>query len=113
MKTISIAMATYNGGKYIRQQLDSFAAQTMLPSELIVTDDGSSDNTLEIIAEFVATAPFPVRVERNEKNLGYRANFMKAASLCKGDLISFSDQDDIWLPQKLEKCAAPFANDDV
>ena len=106
-------MATYNGARFIREQLDRLARQTVLPAELVITDDGSSDNTLEIVADFAAQAPFPVRVERNPENLGYRANFMKAAGLCTSDLIAFCDQDDIWLPHKLETCLKLFEKDDV
>lgn len=101
-------MATYNGAKFIREQLDSLAKQTLLPVELVICDDRSTDQTAEVIREFAATAPFPVHLHINEKNLGWRDNFMKAAGLCKGDLISFCDQDDVWLPTKLEKCAKPF-----
>jgi hypothetical protein len=71
-------MATYNGARYIAEQLESFTRQTAIPSELVITDDGSTDDTLDIIDLFAARAPFPVRVERNVKRLGYRANFMKA-----------------------------------
>ena len=113
MKTVSVAMATYNGARFIREQLDSLARQTVLPAELVITDDGSTDNTLEIVADFAARAPFPVRVERNPENLGFRANFMKAASLCTSDLIAFCDQDDIWLPHKIETCLELFDNDNV
>ncbi|WP_342733632.1 glycosyltransferase [Bradyrhizobium sp. B117] len=102
MTTISIAMATYNGERFIREQLASLKSQTVLPSELIVTDDGSTDRTLDLISEFAATAPFPVRVWKNDEKFGYKANFMKCASLCSGDLIAFADQDDVWLPGKLE-----------
>lgn len=94
-------MATYNGAKYIREQLDSLAAQTYLPCELVVTDDGSTDRTLEIVDEFATSAPFPVKIFENSVNLGYADNFMYAASLCVGTLISFCDQDDIWEPRKL------------
>lgn len=107
---ISIAMATYNGERYIRQQLESLARQTLLPFELIVTDDGSSDSTLEILRAFAETAPFPVRIFRNETRLGYEENFLKAASLCKGEVIAFCDQDDIWMKRKLEVCAPSFAD---
>lgn len=113
MPTISIAMATYNGAKYIREQLDSLANQTILPIELIVTDDNSTDKTLEIVAKFSENAPFPVYFEKNETQLGYRANFLKAASLCKGDLVAFCDQDDVWLPEKIEKCIHALFNRDV
>ena len=84
---ISIAMATYNGGKYLREQLDSFLAQTRLPDELVITDDCSTDDTLAIIETFAATAPFEVRWERNEQNLGYTGNFNKALMKAAGDLV--------------------------
>jgi len=99
--TISVAMATYNGDRFIREQLESLAAQTRLPDELVVSDDGSTDRTLGIVEEFAHTAPFPVRVYRNVRKLGYGDNFLKAAELCSSDWIAFCDQDDVWLPQKL------------
>jgi glycosyltransferase involved in cell wall biosynthesis len=105
---LSIAMATYNGEAYIRAQLDSLAKQTLLPKELVVCDDGSNDRTLEIVEQFSTTAPFPVHIHRNEKRLGFADNFLQAASLCKGNLIAFCDQDDVWLPEKLEYCQALF-----
>jgi glycosyltransferase involved in cell wall biosynthesis len=100
---ISIAMGTYNGGKYIQAQLDSFAKQVCPPFELVICDDGSTDNTLEVIRTFATTANFPVRIYQNEKNLGFADNFLKCVTLCKGDWVAFSDQDDIWLPEKLLK----------
>jgi glycosyltransferase involved in cell wall biosynthesis len=113
MTTISIAMATYNGEQFIREQLDSLAAQTYLPSELVITDDGSNDATLEIIANFSLTAPFPVHVHRNGSRLNYRANFMKCASLCSGELIAFCDQDDIWDQDKLATLVQHFGHADI
>lgn len=98
---ISIAMATYNGGKYLREQLDSFLQQTLSPDELVVCDDVSSDNTLEILEDFATKAPFSVMIFRNDANLGYVKNFEKALSLCDGDVIFLSDQDDVWLPEKI------------
>ena len=77
-------MATYNGARYIRDQLESLSKQTVLPDELVVSDDASSDETLSIVADFAARAPFRVRMERNSHRLGYRANFMRVA-----DLIQF------------------------
>lgn len=109
--TISIAMATYNGAKFLREQLDSFSAQTRLPDELVVCDDGSKDATLEILETFAASAPFAVRVIRNPENLGFVRNFEKALSLCSGDLIFLSDQDDVWLPEKLATVEAEFRAD--
>ncbi|MGI4764446.1 MAG: glycosyltransferase [Janthinobacterium lividum] len=109
MDSISVAMATYNGGRHIGEQLRSLAAQTLLPTELVVTDDGSTDETLHLLEAFAATAPFPVRVHVNPKRLGYAANFMRCAGLCTGSLIAFCDQDDIWNPDKLAACSARFA----
>lgn len=102
MTTVSIAMATYNGAKYLREQLESIAAQTRLPDELVVCDDASSDETVSILEDFAASAPFHVRIERNESNLGFAQNFGKALSLCTGDIVFLSDQDDWWLPEKID-----------
>ena len=101
MSSISIALATHNGCKYIVEQLESLQEQVLLPVEVVVCDDVSTDNTLELVDDFAARAPFPVKVFCNETRLGYRDNFMKAASLCRGDLIAFCDQDDVWSPRKL------------
>jgi glycosyltransferase involved in cell wall biosynthesis len=108
MISVSVAMATYNGQKFIREQLDSLAAQQHLPSELVITDDASSDKTVAIVQQFAKAAPFPVHIHRHEKRLGYRANFMRAARFCTSDLIAFCDQDDIWSPRKLAVCIEPF-----
>lgn len=102
--TISIAMATYNGGRYIAEQLKSLANQTHFPVELVITDDGSTDDTEAVVRAFSETAPFPVRFERNPQRLGYANNFLKAASLCTGDYIAYCDQDDIWVEHKLAQC---------
>ena len=107
-KSISVAMCTYNGEKYLREQLESIAAQTRLPAELVICDDRSTDSTTEIIQNFADKAPFPVRFHLNPVNLGGAAkgitrNFEQASSLCTGDLIAFCDQDDVWLPQKLAR----------
>lgn len=110
---ISIAMATYNGEQFIRQQLDSLANQSLLPVELVVTDDCSTDTTLQILEDFSKNSPFPVRVHRNPNRLGYRDNFLKAASLCTGELIAFCDQDDVWLPEKLATMDLVFDDDKV
>lgn len=81
--------------------------------ELVVTDDGSTDATLEIVEAFARSAPFKVRVSQNEVRLGYADNFLKAASLCQENLIAFCDQDDIWLEQKLSICSRCFGDPDV
>lgn len=110
---ISIAMATYNGARYLLEQLDSLAAQTLTPYELVITDDGSTDDTLGILEAFTRRAPFPVHIHRNEQRLGYRDNFLKAAHLCSGDLIAFCDQDDVWLADKLRVVAPEFEDSEV
>jgi Glycosyl transferase family 2 len=110
---ISVAMATFNGERFIREQLDSIAVQSLLPSELVVTDDSSSPHTLDIVRRFEPQLPFPVRIHKNESRLGYRKNFFKAFSLCTGDLIAPCDQDDVWMPNKLERLSSVFTDDDV
>ena len=108
---ISIVMCTYNGALYIREQLRSIAWQTVLPWELVICDDGSSDATLQLLEAFAETANFPVRIFRNERNLGFIKNFEQAIQLCEGDLIALCDQDDVWAPRKLEQTTAVFAID--
>ena len=98
---VSIAMATYNGASYLKEQLDSLAQQKMPPLELIVCDDRSTDATLDVLSDFEKTAPFAVQIFSNERRLGYKQNFMKAASLCGGDIVAFCDQDDIWNENKI------------
>jgi len=96
-------MCTYNGESYLQEQLLSIAKQTSLPYELVVCDDYSIDATLQILDEFQKAAPFSVRIYRNETNLGATKNFEKAIALCSGDVIVLSDQDDLWMPHKLER----------
>ncbi len=107
---ISIALATYNGEKYLQEQLDSYIDQERLPNELVICDDASTDNTIIILKKFKETAPFEVNIYENESNLGYAQNFGKALSLCTGDIIFFSDQDDVWLPNKLKVVEKVFTN---
>ncbi|WP_458527212.1 glycosyltransferase family 2 protein [Onishia taeanensis] len=99
---ISIAMATYNGAQYIQEQLQSFVDQTRQPDELIITDDCSNDQTEAIVREFAKVAPFKVDFFRNEVNLGYCGNFNAALLKTTGDIVFLSDQDDVWLPNKIE-----------
>lgn len=107
--TVSIALCTYNGARYLQEQLDSIAAQTRLPDEMVVCDDGSTDETVPILQNFAAHAPFPVQVVVNPSNLGSTQNFAQAISLCRHDLIFLSDQDDVWRADKIETMHAVFA----
>lgn len=108
---ISIAMATYNGARYLREQLESFITQERLPDELVICDDRSADETEAIIIDFAREAPFPVRLESNPDRLGVAGNFSRALSLCSGDLVFLSDQDDIWMPNKIATMVAAASND--
>lgn len=99
---VSIALATYNGEEFLCEQLESFTKQTILPDEVVIVDDGSTDYTLDIVDTFKKTAPFKVEVYSNKINLGYTQNFNKALQLCTNELIFLSDQDDVWFPEKIE-----------
>ena len=99
---ISIAMTTYNGEKYISEQLESFIAQTRQPDELVITDDCSTDKTMDILREFKKKSPFDVKIYSNKLNLGYTQNFNKSLQLCSGDIVFLSDQDDVWFSNKIE-----------
>jgi glycosyltransferase involved in cell wall biosynthesis len=102
---ISVAMCTYNGGRYLREQLESIAAQSRLPCELVVCDDHSTDDTIAILKQFQAQAPFRVRVIQNSLRLGSTRNFDQAIGLARGEFIALCDQDDRWMPGKLERLA--------
>jgi glycosyltransferase involved in cell wall biosynthesis len=106
--SISVALATYNGRLYLPDQLASLVAQRRRPDELVICDDGSTDGTVDLLEQFSATAPFRVRIYRNERNLGVLRNFEKALSLCEGDIVFLSDQDDFWLPEKIADVARIF-----
>jgi glycosyltransferase involved in cell wall biosynthesis len=106
---ISVAMCTYNGAAYLAEQLASIAGQTQLPDELVICDDRSTDATAEIVHRFAASAPFEVHFEVNKQNLGSRANFAKAIQACRADWILLADQDDVWMPRKVQTLAGEAA----
>lgn len=110
---VSVALCTYNGERYLLEQLQSLVGQTRLPDELVIVDDGSVDRSCNLIREFAAVAPFPVLLHRNERNLGYALNFERAISLTSGRIIFLCDQDDVWCPTKIEKTIACFISNDV
>ena len=107
--TLSVVMCTFNGARYVAAQLDSLRLQTCLPDELVISDDGSTDSTLEIINMFRPRAPFEVRVLQKDARLGYRENFMFAAEASRGDYVAFCDQDDIWRSDKIERVLRTFS----
>lgn len=94
-------MTTYNGANFVAQQLDSIINQTIKDFELIICDDGSSDNTLDIITKY-ASNDSRIKIIRNKNNLGFKKNFEQALKLCTGDYIALCDQDDIWEENHLE-----------
>ena len=83
---ISVAMCTYNGARFLPEQLESITMQTRLPDELVICDDQSTDESAEIIKAFLPHAPFAVRLEVNESNRGSTKNFEKAIGLCQGEI---------------------------
>lgn len=99
---ISVAMTTYDGARFLREQLDSIFAQTRVPDEIIVCDDHSSDTTPQLLQEYVVRSPCVMTVIINNENLGSTRNFEKAIGLCTGNIIVLCDQDDVWRPRKLE-----------
>jgi glycosyltransferase involved in cell wall biosynthesis len=98
---VSIAMGLYNGDRYVRDQLDSIARQKRLPDEIIVSDDCSTDDSVEIVQEFATGSPFPVKLLLNESNAGVTGNFERAIKACSGDIIFLADCDDIWYSDKI------------
>lgn len=101
-------MCTYNGGEFLALQLESIAAQTVAPDELVVCDDRSTDATLEVLERFRERAPFPVRLFVNPATLRPAQNFAKCISLCEGDVIVLTDQDDLWFPDRVERTREAF-----
>lgn len=101
--SVSIALCTFNGQRYLGEQLASLSRQTRLPDELVVCDDASTDGTVGLIQQFAATAPFPVHLYVNSTNVRSTKNFEAAIRKCRGEIIVLADQDDVWKPEKLER----------
>ena len=99
---ISIALATYNGEAFLQDQLQSFEMQTRLPDEIIISDDNSTDKTLKILQNFKLETSIIVKIVNNNLGQGAVRNFNNALTHTSGDIILLSDQDDIWLPNKIE-----------
>lgn len=107
--TLSVALCTYNGLRYLPEQLASILAQSRLPDEVVFVDDGSTDGTLSLLQQWADDAPFPVHIHPNPANLGSTKSFERAMSLCTGDIVVLSDQDDAWRDDRLAKTADWFA----
>jgi glycosyltransferase involved in cell wall biosynthesis len=112
MSTVSVALCTRNGARFLEAQLASIAAGTRAPDELVIVDDASHDDTLRIVEDMRARFPASeIRVIRNDSPLGVTANFERAVSHCTGDLVILCDQDDVWAPDRLASVAEMFATD--
>lgn len=102
---ISIALCTYNGEKYLCEQLGTLVGQTYPNLEIVVVDDASTDQTWTILNEFADCYP-SIRLFRNTTNLGYLRNFERALKHCQGEYLLISDQDDVWEKEKVTKLLA-------
>ena len=100
----SVAMATYNGAEYVVEQLESIRTQSMPVDEVIIHDDRSTDDTVAIVEKYIREHGLERtwKVSQNPKNLGYAANFISAVKETVGEYIFFCDQDDIWVPDRVE-----------
>lgn len=107
-KKVSVVMCTYNGEKYLREQIDSILGQTYPIYELIIQDDVSTDHTVDILKKYGDDTRIKVYI--NERRLGIDANFNSALLHVRGDFIALSDQDDIWCPDKIEKLVKNIQN---
>lgn len=107
---VSVALCTYKPGRYLEEQLESIARQTVRPDEIIVTDDSPPNGSLEFITRVLERVGIPFRTVGNPDRLGVVANFEKAISQCTGDLIFLSDQDDVWVSTKVEETLGFFSS---
>lgn len=100
---VSVALASYNGEKYIIDQLRSIMVQTRQVDEVIINDDCSPDKTVELVKSFISKNNLKSwKIKINDKNLGFAENFRKAIDQCTGDVIFLCDQDDIWISNRVE-----------
>ena len=106
---ISVALCTHNGAAYVAQQVESILAQTLQPSQIVLSDDASTDNTVAIVRELVERHPaIDLVVFENDPALRVTKNFEQATLAATGDLVALSDQDDVWQPERLATIAAIF-----
>jgi len=104
---LSVSMITFQGAAYLKAQMDSILGQSLPVHEIIVCDDGSTDGTREILADYAAAHP-KIKLQFNTENLGTVANMQQCLRLGTGDIIFLADQDDVWMPNKVEKTLAFF-----
>lgn len=107
-RRVSVVMCTYNGARYVEDQLRSILGQTVPPDELIVCDDRSTDDTVAVVRSTLARAPFGWQLHLNEHNLGAAQNFGNAVQRAVHEIVVLADQDDIWRPDKIREISATF-----
>lgn len=110
---LTVVVATYNGAAYIEEQLVSICEQTLRPRRIVVTDDGSTDDTVARATAVLARYPIEASVGRNPGARGYSNNFFNGVSQARSEYIAFCDQDDVWEPGKLALCMDALARPDV
>lgn len=110
MFKVSVCMATYNGEKYIKEQIASILSQLSADDEIIISDDNSTDNTLEIVSSFNDNR---IKIFKNNLGKGYSNNFENAISHAIKDVIFLSDQDDIWMADKVKKMMLALNDNDL
>lgn len=108
---VSVAMCTLNGAAFVEEQLESVLAQSRLPDEVVVCDDGSTDRTVELVSRIAQKYPDKVRIFQNERKMGYCRNFESAVQRTSGDIVFLCDQDDVWFPDKVASMLRVFAED--
>lgn len=99
---VSVVLTTYNGEKFLAQQIDSLLKQSYSNIEIIAVDDCSKDNSVAILNAFAAEHK-NIKIYVNETNLGFIKNFEKGCRLAQGEFIAFCDQDDYWLENKIQR----------
>ncbi len=106
--TVSVALATYNGEKYVIEQLNSLLNQSRQPDEVIIIDDCSTDSTPQIVRDYISAHSLPWKFSVAESNSGYKKNFYNCIKATSGDVVFLCDQDDVWYPDKIEKTLGIF-----
>jgi hypothetical protein len=112
-QTVTVVMGTFNGERYITEQLTTVVEQTLPPDEIIVCDDGSTDGTLERVEHLRRSSPVPIRIVRNERRLGFSDNFLTGATMATSHHVAFCDQDDRWYPHKLATALGAMVENDA